>query len=120
LLLKVSPVNGHRALGYNVITLNSFGEPMTPQELKQLEDYLLKLTHVGYVSRDPQAAELIAVAFARQLDAPYLAVQRCLELERQLAQANARIQQLEVQLEQVQPALVTRIAPGSHSLSMAA
>ena len=74
---------------------------MTPQELKQLEDYLLKLTHVGYVSRDPQAAELIAVAFARQIDAPYLAVQRCLELERELMKAKARIQQLEEHLELV-------------------
>jgi Uncharacterized protein conserved in bacteria (DUF2076) len=120
LLPKVSPVNGHRAPGYNVIILDSSGEPMTPQELKQLEDYLLKLTHVGYVSRDPQAAELIAVAFARQLDAPYLAVQRCLELERQLAQARARIQQLEAQTEQVQPALVACLASGGHSRSMAA
>lgn len=74
---------------------------MTPQELKQLEDYLLKLTHVGYVSRDPQAAELIAVAFARQIDAPYLAVQRCLELERELMKAKTRLQQLEEHLELV-------------------
>ena len=74
---------------------------MTPQELKQLEDYLLKLTHVGYVSRDPQAAELIAVAFARQIDAPYLAVQRCLELERELMRAKMRLLQLEEHLELV-------------------
>ena len=74
---------------------------MTPQELRQLEDYLLKLTHVGYVNRDPQAAELIAVAFARQIDAPYLAVQRCLELERELMKAKARVQQLEEHLELV-------------------
>ena len=74
---------------------------MTPQELKQLEDYLLKLTHVGYVNRDPQAAELIAVAFARQIDAPYLAVQRCLELERELMKAKTRLQQLEEHLELV-------------------
>ena len=86
---------------------------MTPQELKQLEDYLLKLTHVGYVSRDPQAAELIAVAFARQLDAPYLAVQRCLELERQLAQTTARLQQLEAPPAPAQPALAASRAWGS-------
>ena len=86
------------------------------QELKQLESYLLKLTHVGYVQRDPQAAELIAVAFASQIDAPYLAVQRCLELERELEEAKARI----AQLEQFVPTLATRPLMGSHSLSVAA
>jgi len=93
---------------------------MTQQELKQLEDYLLKLTHVGYVNRDPQAAELIAVAFARQMDAPYLAVQRCLQLEGELAEARARIEQLEEQLEPFQPALAARSAVSGHNLSIAA
>lgn len=99
--------------GYKDIIDNSSGEPMTPQELTQLEDYLLKLTHVGYVTRDPQAAELIAVAFARQMDAPYLAVQRCLQLERELAQARARIAALE-QLPAPRPA---RSPIGSHAFS---
>ena len=89
---------------------------MTPQELNQLENYLLKLTHVGYVNRDPQAAELIAVAFARQIDAPYLAVQRCLQLERELAQAKSRIEQL----ENFASAPAARAAASSHSLIMAA
>jgi len=93
---------------------------MTPQELKQLDDYLLKLTHVGYVDRDPQAAELIAVAFARQMDAPYLAVQRCLQLEGELAEARARIEQLEEQLDLIQPALAVRSAVSGHNLSIAA
>lgn len=68
---------------------------MNTQELKTLEDYLLKLTHVGYVNRDPLAAQAIAVAFSQQMDAPYLAVQRCLQLEQALADANAKIAQLE-------------------------
>ena len=68
---------------------------MNSQELQTLEDYLLKLTHVGYVNRDPLAAQAIAVAFSRQIDAPYLAVQRCLQLEQALATANAKIAQLE-------------------------
>lgn len=68
---------------------------MTSQELNYLENYLVKLTHVGYVNRDPQAAEAIAVAFSRQIDAPYLAVQRCLQLEQALAAAQAQIAQLE-------------------------
>ena len=89
---------------------------MTTQELKQLENYLLKLTHVGYVNRDPQAAELIAVAFSRQLDAPYLAVQRCLELERELAQAQARINQL----EQTPPVRAARPLTGNYAHGVAA
>ena len=88
---------------------------MTPQDLEQLEAYLLKLTHVGYVDRDPQAAELIAVVFARQIDAPYLAIQRCLQLERELVQARARIEQL----ERFQPVLAARASAGSTSLSRA-
>ncbi len=68
---------------------------MTPEELKHLEHYLLKLTHVGYVERDPQAAELIAVAFATQIDAPYLVVQRCLQLEQDLQEARAKAEALE-------------------------
>jgi hypothetical protein len=68
---------------------------MTSNELQYLKNYLTKLTHVGYVKRDPQAAEAIAAAFACQIDAPYLAVQRCLQLEQALAAAQARIAQLE-------------------------
>ena len=68
---------------------------MTPQEQKQLEDFLVQLTHVGYVNKDPQAAEAIAAAFSRQPDAPYLTVQRCLLLNEALAEAQARIAELE-------------------------
>ena len=84
---------------------------MTPQELKQLENYLLKLTHVGYVERDPRAAEMIAVAFALQIDAPYLAA-----LERELEEAKARI----AELEQFTPSMATRPNLSSHSFSIAA
>ncbi len=70
---------------------------MSPQEQKQLEDFLVQLTHVGYVNRDPQAAEAISGAFSRQPDAPYLTVQRCLLLEAALETARARIAELEQQ-----------------------
>lgn len=70
---------------------------MNPQEQKQLEDFLVRLTHVGYVNKDPQAAEAIAAAFSHQPDAPYLTVQRCLLLDEALADANARIAELERQ-----------------------
>ncbi len=70
---------------------------MSPQEQEQLEEFLVRLTHVGYVNKDPQAAEAIAAAFSRQPDAPYLTVQRCLLLTEALADAHARIAELERQ-----------------------
>ena len=70
---------------------------MSPQEQKQLEDFLVQLTHVGYVNKDPQAAEAIAGAFSRQPDAPYLTVQHCLLLNEALESARARIRELERQ-----------------------
>ena len=68
---------------------------MTPQEKQQLEEFLVQLTHVGYVDKDPQAAEAIAAAFSCQPDAPYLTVQRCLLLNEALIEAQARIAELE-------------------------
>ena len=68
---------------------------MTPQEKQQLEQFLVQLTHVGYVDKDPQAAEAIAAAFSQQPDAPYLTVQRCLLLNEALIEAHTRIAELE-------------------------
>lgn len=68
---------------------------MTPQEKQHLEEFLVELTHVGYVDKDPQAAEAIAAAFSQQPDAPYLTVQRCLLLNEALIEAHARIAELE-------------------------
>ncbi len=70
---------------------------MSPQECQQLHDFLIRLTHVGYVQKDPAAAEAVAAAFSVQPDAPYLAIRRCLQLEQALADAHARIAQLEAQ-----------------------
>lgn len=68
---------------------------MSPQEKQQLDEFLVQLTHVGYVDKDPQAAEAIAAAFSQQPDAPYLTVQRCLLLNEALIEAHARIAELE-------------------------
>ena len=68
---------------------------MTPQEKQQLDEFLVQLTHVGYVDKDPQAAEAIAAAFSCQPDAPSLTVQRCLLLNEALIEAHARIAELE-------------------------
>jgi len=68
---------------------------MTPQEKQQLDEFLVQLTHVGYVDKDPQAAEAINAAFSQQPDAPYLTVQRCLLLNEALVEAHTRIAELE-------------------------
>lgn len=68
---------------------------MTPQEKQQLDEFLVQLTHVGYVDKDPQAAEAIAAAFSQQPDAPYLTVQRCVLLNEALIEAHTRIAELE-------------------------
>lgn len=70
---------------------------MSPRDSQQLHDFLIRLTHVGYVQKDPQAAEAVAAAFSVQPDAAYLAVQRCLQLEKALAEAQERIAVLEQQ-----------------------
>lgn len=70
---------------------------MSLQTIQQLHDFLIRLTHVGYVQKDPQASEAIAAAFPVQPDAAYLAVQRCLQLEQALAEAQQRIDALEQQ-----------------------
>lgn len=91
---------------------------MNAKDLQQLQDYLVKLTHVGYVKRDPQAAEVIAAAFSLQIDAPYLAVQRCLQLESALAEAYAKIARLE-QITQREPIDPLDQRPHAPTLNMA-
>jgi hypothetical protein len=68
---------------------------MNPQERALLEQFLDALVAVKNVKKIPEAEELIQEALALQPDAPYLLVQRCLLLDRGLAQAKARIAALE-------------------------
>ncbi|MDP9109339.1 MAG: DUF2076 family protein, partial [Pseudomonadota bacterium] len=79
---------------------------MTPDETRLLSNFLSQLGQVNGVSKDPQAASMIAEAVARQPDAAYLLVQRSLLQEQALAAATARIAALEAQ---------TRAAPASSS-----
>lgn len=72
---------------------------MTPQETEALRGFLAQLTQVQGISKDPQAAAMIAAAFTQQPDAGYLLVQRAMLLDQALASARAQIEQLQNQLQ---------------------
>jgi len=93
---------------------------MSPQEKQQLDEFLVQLTHVGYVDKDPQAAEAIAAAFSQQPDAPYLTVQRCLLLNEALIEAHARIAELEAREASATSPRAFLIAPANGWLASAA
>jgi hypothetical protein len=68
---------------------------MNPQEKVQLQQFLDNLVAANGVDKLPEADQLIRQAFSRQPDAAYLLVQRSMLLEQGLAQAKARIAELE-------------------------
>jgi len=68
---------------------------MNAQETAQLQQFLDTLVAAKGVTKLPDADQLIRQAFARQQDAAYLLVQRCMLLEQGLAQAKSRIAELE-------------------------
>jgi hypothetical protein len=68
---------------------------MNPQEKVQLQRFLETLVGAEGVDKLPEADQLIRQAFSRQPDAAYLLVRRAMLLEQGLAQAKARIAELE-------------------------
>ena len=70
---------------------------MSPDEFRLLTTFLNQLSQVTGVTKDPQAASLIAEAVARQPDAAYLLVQRALLQDQALNTARERIAALEAQ-----------------------
>ena len=68
---------------------------MNTQEREKLEQFLDGLVAVKGVNKLPEAEQLIRRAAARQPDAVYLLVQRCMLLDLALSQAKARIAALE-------------------------
>lgn len=74
---------------------------MSPDEFRLLTNFLNQLNQVGAVTKDPQAASLIAEAVARQPDAAYLLVQRALLQDQALNTARERIATLESQLRSI-------------------
>ena len=71
---------------------------MNADESQLLTTFLSQLSQVSGVTKDPQAAALIADAVARQPDAAYLLVQRALLQDQAINTARARIANLEAQL----------------------
>ena len=87
---------------------------MTPDETRLLSNFLSQLGQVSGVSKDPQAASMIAEAVTRQPDAAYLLVQRSLLQDQALAAATARIAALEAQ-SRATPAASSFLDAGSNA-----
>jgi hypothetical protein len=77
---------------------------MTVQERELLERFLQQMTAARAGQKDPEAEALIKEAVARQPDAPYLLVQRALQLEQALQATQAQVQKLQAELDQSRPA----------------
>ncbi len=72
---------------------------MSPDENRLLSTFLNQLSQVSGVTKDPQAAAMIADTVAHQPDAAYLLVQRALLQDQALSTARERIASLEAQLK---------------------
>ncbi len=68
---------------------------MSPNETQLLQTFLTQLVQTQAGNKDSQAQIMIAEASARQPDAAYLLVQRCLLLEQAVAKAQTQIAQLQ-------------------------
>ena len=73
---------------------------MTPQEHTLLDDFLGRLQAAGPIAKDAEADALIRARLDGRPDATYLLVQRCLLLDRALAEANQQIAALQRQAPQ--------------------
>lgn len=73
---------------------------MHNQERKQLTDFLSQLAEVKLTDRNAEAEGLIREAVAKQPDAAYLLIQRCLLQDQALQQAQHQIAELQRQLQQ--------------------
>lgn len=71
---------------------------MNTQEQKQLNEFLQQLVDVKLPEKDQEAQELISQAIARQPDAAYLLVQRCLIQNQALQAAQSQIADLQRQV----------------------
>lgn len=72
---------------------------MTDHERNLLNQFLQQLMQARVETKDPEAEMLIRNAVSRNPDAPYLLVQRALIVDQAVEAANARIAQLQQQLD---------------------
>lgn len=77
---------------------------MNTQERDMLNAFLTQLTQAQVGAKEPEAQTLIAQALAKQPDAGYLLVQRAMQLDFVLQQSQAKVAELQAQLERQQPA----------------
>lgn len=75
---------------------------MNTQERDMLIAFLTQLTQAQAGAKEPEAQTLIAQALAKQPDAGYLLVQRAMQLDFVLQQSQARVAELQAQLERQQ------------------
>ena len=77
---------------------------MNTQERDMLNAFLTQLTQAQVGAKEPEADTLIAQALAKQPNAGYLLVQRAMQLDFVLQQSQAKVAELQAQLERQQPA----------------
>ncbi len=88
---------------------------MNTQERDMLNAFLAQLTQAQVGAKEPEAQTLIAQALAKQPDAGYLLVQRAMQLDFVLQQSQARVAELQAQLERQQPAPQTSFLNDVHA-----
>ena len=77
---------------------------MNTQERDMLNAFLTQLTQAQVGAKEPEADTLIAQALAKQPNAGYLLVQRAMQLDFVLQQTQAKVAELQAQLERQKPA----------------
>ncbi len=76
---------------------------MNTQERDMLNAFLTQLTQAQVGTKEPEADTLIAQALAKQPNAGYLLVQRAMQLDFVLQQSQAKVAELQAQLERQKP-----------------
>ena len=88
---------------------------MNTQERDMLNAFLAQLTQAQVGAKDPEAETLIAQALAKQPNAGYLLVQRAMQLDFVLQQSQAKVAELQAQLDRQQPAAQTSFLGDAHA-----
>ena len=88
---------------------------MNTQERDMLNAFLAQLTQAQVGAKEPEAQTLIGQALAKQPDAGYLLVQRAMQLDFVLQQSQAKVAELQAQLERQQPAPQTSFLNDVHA-----
>jgi hypothetical protein len=76
---------------------------MTPDERSLLSQFLSDLTKTTGVAKDAEAAQMIDAAFRSNPDAAYVLTQHALLADQALHQAQAQIDQMQDELQRLQP-----------------